>query len=194
MAAHIRLIDAAVITPPNLIEFGWGMSPVGHAFIAWDSVGVRYLSLAGQDRPQLLNDRAHDLVQTWPSSTLVENASQAARLIDRIFEQRCPLPVVLQGTEFQRRVWRELVRVPSGQIAAYSDLADRLQMPGASRAIGGALAANRIAYLIPCHRILRKNGEIGQFRWGVAVKAGLLQWESHDRVMTTSLKTADMDA
>lgn len=172
MAASFKLIDVTA-NPPTSIDFGWGESPVGVALMAWDDIGVRYLSLA----PNQSGDGLLDLRSQWPTATLVDRSDKARRLIGNVFDQGCALPVALQGSSFQRRVWRELVAIPRGQVAAYSELAAQVGSPRAARAVGSALAANRIAFLIPCHRILKKNGDIGQFRWGASLKEGLLQWE-----------------
>lgn len=176
MAARFKLIDLAVAAPntaPTSFFYGLVTSPVGDALIAWDGLGLRYLSLA----PTNESIAAHELSVLWPLSRFSENQKKANDLIGAAFESKFPLPIVLQGTEFQRRVWRELLKIPSGQVLTYVDLATRMGTPGAARAVGSALAANRIANLIPCHRIVKKNGDIGQFRWGTAVKAALLARE-----------------
>lgn len=176
MSAPLKLIDLTGLAPhtdPTQIFYGRGQSPVGVALIAWDTLGVRYLSLA----PKHGSDSAHELSALWPLSSFSENQEEATLLIEAAFQANFLLPVVLQGTEFQRRVWRELVSIPTGQVRTYVDLATQLGAPGAARAVGRALAANRIAHLIPCHRIVKKTGGIGQFRWGGAVKAALLARE-----------------
>lgn len=176
MTAKFKLIDLAVVAPvtaPTSFFYGLDTSPVGDALIAWDDLGLRYLSLA----PTKESNPAFELSMLWPLSTFCENQKEASVLIDAAFKPNFPLPIVLQGTEFQRRVWRELVGIPFGQTRTYVDLATQVGAPGAARAVGSALAANRIAYLIPCHRIVKKTGGIGQFRWGGAVKAALLARE-----------------
>jgi AraC family transcriptional regulator of adaptative response/methylated-DNA-[protein]-cysteine methyltransferase len=176
MAAPTQLIDIAAVAPeaaPTQVSYGWGASPVGDALIAWDALGVRYLSLA----PKHESDPSHELSALWPLSSFSENQNKATLLIEAAFQPNFPLPIVLQGTEFQRRVWRELVSIPFGQVRTYADLAKQVGAPTAARAVGSALAANRIANLIPCHRIIKKTGDIGQFRWGGAVKAALLSRE-----------------
>jgi AraC family transcriptional regulator of adaptative response/methylated-DNA-[protein]-cysteine methyltransferase len=176
MTEPLKLIDLTGIAPHaelTQIFYGRGQSPVSDALIAWDALGVRYLSLA----PQHGSDSAHELSTLWPLSSFSENQKKATLLIEAAFQSNFPLPIVLQGTEFQRRVWRALVSIPAGQVRTYLDLATQLGIPGAARAVGSALAANRIAQLIPCHRIVKKTGGIGQFRWGGAVKAALLARE-----------------
>lgn len=176
MAAPFKLIEIADTTrnaAPSQMVYGRSPSPVGDALIAWDALGVRYLSLA----PDQGSDSADELSTLWPLSSVLENKEKAKLLIEAAFQPNFPLPIVLQGTEFQRRVWRELVGIAEGQVRTYADLATQLGAPGAARAVGRALASNRIAFLIPCHRIIKKTGGIGQFRWGSAVKAALLARE-----------------
>ena len=180
MAAPFKLIDISAAAPeaaPTQISYGRGQSPVGDALIAWDALGVRYLSLA----PKHGSDLLHELSAQWPLSAFSENPEKATLLINAAFQSKFPMPIVLQGTEFQRRVWRELVGIPSGQVRTYVDLATQVGAPRAARAVGSALAANRIANLIPCHRVVKKTGGIGQFRWGRAVKAALLSRELLNR-------------
>ena len=89
-----------------------------------------------------------------------------------------PLPLLLRGTNFQIQVWQALLRVPAGALASYSQLAAAVGSPRAQRAVGSALAANRIAVLIPCHRVIRESGDFGPYRWGPARKCALLGWEA----------------
>ena len=88
-----------------------------------------------------------------------------------------PLPLDLRGTAFQQRVWRELTRIPRGETITYAELAKRVGSPGAVRAVGSACGANPTALVVPCHRVLRSDGALGGFRWGLARKAKLLAAE-----------------
>jgi len=83
----------------------------------------------------------------------------------------------VRGTDFQLQVWRALLEVPPGEITTYGRLAEAVGRPGAARAVGGAVAANPVAYLIPCHRVVRTSGELGGYRWGVERKRAMLEWE-----------------
>jgi AraC family transcriptional regulator of adaptative response/methylated-DNA-[protein]-cysteine methyltransferase len=88
------------------------------------------------------------------------------------------LRAVVRGSAFQVRVWRALLRVPSGALVSYGRLADAAGCPGAARAAGTAVARNRLAWLIPCHRVIRETGACGNYRWGPARKRAMLAWES----------------
>ena len=87
------------------------------------------------------------------------------------------MPLDLRGTAFQQRVWRELTRIPRGETITYAELAKRVGSPGAVRAVGSACGANPTALVVPCHRVLRSDGALGGFRWGLARKAKLLAAE-----------------
>jgi len=84
-----------------------------------------------------------------------------------------------QGSEFQQRVWQECRKIPWGQTLSYGELAERIGAPHASQAVGSALGHNPIALLIPCHRVIQKNGSLGGYRWGTNRKQDILDWERH---------------
>ena len=105
----------------------------------------------------------------------------AADWLARIFPQtpmRGSLHLLLRGTNFQIKVWEALLRIPAGEVVSYRTLARMTGNPRAQRAVGTALAHNRIALLIPCHRVIRESGDVGQYRWGSERKSALLAYES----------------
>ena len=87
------------------------------------------------------------------------------------------LPLDPHGTPYQRRVWAALTEIPRGQTCTYADLAERIGAPGSARAVGGAVARNPLALLVPCHRVVREDGSLGGYRWGVARKKAILEHE-----------------
>jgi AraC family transcriptional regulator of adaptative response/methylated-DNA-[protein]-cysteine methyltransferase len=93
-----------------------------------------------------------------------------------------PLSVLLRGTNFQIKVWEALMHISTGQLASYGDLAALAGAPQAARAVGTALAHNRIAVLVPCHRVIREGGQVGQYRWGSERKIALIAWEASRRI------------
>ena len=103
----------------------------------------------------------------------------AQSVINRFFglEDGLPIRICLSGTAFQRRVWRALLDVPAGTTVSYGEVARMVGNPGAVRAAATAVASNRVGLLVPCHRIIRNTGALGQFAWGTARKAALLEWE-----------------
>ena len=127
------------------------------------------------------------LEASFPNAEIHSDSDAAARWRDRIFDRpategAAPLPILLLGTNFQLKVWEALLTVPSGGLCSYSDLASAMGRPTATRAVASAVAANHIAYLIPCHRVIRSMGAFGQYRWGAARKRAIVGWEQAKRL------------
>lgn len=117
----------------------------------------------------------------WPHPDVIECTKRTAPFYEAIFGGNwgadASVEVLLVGTEFQKRVWTLLREVPFGETITYAELADQLGKPGAARAVGSAVGANRLACVIPCHRVVRADGKIGDFRWGRDLKTRLLAYE-----------------
>lgn len=159
------------------IRWGVGPSPFGEALVARTARGICHLSFPGGEGEDGTGVGMEELTREWPGATLLRDDDGAAELLARIFDgDRAPLH--LRGTNFQVRVWEALLRVPSGTVTAYEDVARSIGRPDAVRAVAGAVARNRIAWLIPCHRVIRKVGETGGYRWGVTRKRAMLAWET----------------
>lgn len=130
------------------------------------------------------DDPALVLSADWPEVTLRPDAVALQPLADRIFPHTAsaasgePLRVLLRGTPFQLKVWEALLRIPEGRLASYDDIAAAIGLPGASRAAGSAIGSNPVGYLIPCHRVIRKTGVLGGYRWGLTRKNALIGWEA----------------
>ncbi|WP_047243644.1 methylated-DNA--[protein]-cysteine S-methyltransferase [Chromobacterium subtsugae] len=119
----------------------------------------------------------------WPQARLRYQPGAARALAERLFSPLSPragppLALRVQGSNFQIQVWRALLAVPYGSLVSYGQLAAGMGRPQAARAVGGAVGANPVAWLIPCHRVIRAEGALGQYRWGETRKAELLGWES----------------
>ncbi len=182
---HDLMVSCEAMTPGEIklqgagmtIEFGLANSPFGRALAAWTDWGVCHLAFI---EPDPLT--AHDLVSAcWPRARLVRNDPGAGHLMSRIFPQQAstePVHLLLKGTNFQIKVWEALLGVGSAQVTSYAHLARLTGQPRAHRSVGTALAANRLAYLIPCHRVIRGNGEVGVYHWGSTRKLAMLAWES----------------
>ncbi len=158
---------------PGQLRYGIHASPVGKALIAFDEQSIHYLSFlrSGED-PQ---DR---LRAALPKTTCEPDPVTATEWGRRCFERPGdPIPVFLPGTSFEQRVWQTLARVPAGRVIDYGQLARLVGHPGAARAVGSAMAANPVAWLIPCHRVIGAGGRLGQYQPGPARKAMLLAWE-----------------
>ena len=158
------------------LRYGWSASPFGRLFTAVTERGICSLSF----HDAVNSDALAELRRDWPRATLVEDAEGAQALANTLFAKpytRGRLHLLLKGTNFQVQVWRALLRVSEGQLMSYRGLAELSGHPRASRAVGSAMARNRIAYLIPCHRVIRENGHWGGYRWGLERKLALRGWE-----------------
>ena len=157
------------------IRHGIAKTPFGAAAIAATARGVcslRFATTSGEHQ-QILR-------QHWPEANLIADQSCAQDLVRQIFSpNRTNTPLEVRGTNFQINVWRALLAIPSGKIATYRALAQALGKPQAGRAVGNALAANPVAFLIPCHRVLRSNGALGGYAWGEARKRIMLAQEAN---------------
>lgn len=160
------------------IHFAFGRSWLGSVLVARTGKGVCAILLG--DDPEVLAD---DLRKRFPRAVLTEGGADVERLMTRVssfIEEPATgldLPLDTQGTEFQRRVWEALLRIPAGKTASYTDIARRIGAPKSVRAVAQACAANSIAVAIPCHRVVRSDGELSGYRWGVDRKRALLERE-----------------
>jgi AraC family transcriptional regulator, regulatory protein of adaptative response / methylated-DNA-[protein]-cysteine methyltransferase len=157
------------------IEWGISSSPFGNTLIASSSNGIIHLSFFETNETDCYQQLIHD----WPSATLDRNDRLAAKLSRQIFQSSSTEKPKLapKGTEFQLQVWKALLKIPRGKTATYSEIAKLIGKPKASRAVGNAIGKNPIAYLIPCHRVIRTDGSLGGFRWGTNCKTKLLAQE-----------------
>jgi len=158
------------------IRYGVHETPFGPALIANTQRGICHLSFPDRQR----QDRAIAGLQgLWPSAHLEHSPVESAALLGRIFhgkEVNCekPLSLWVSGSNFQIQVWRALLQIPFARLLNYQQLAAFLDRPKAARAVGNAIAHNPVAYLIPCHRVLRQNGDFGKYHWGGSVRRLLL--------------------
>lgn len=167
------------------VRYGLHPTPFGPCLLAFTNRGICHLAfLDDTDTAQGL--ALHDLAAGWPHAMLVQDRRGSASLVSQIFERRPtnrnrPFHLLLKGTNFQVNVWQALLTIPTGRCISYQDLATRLNRPRAFRAVASAVAANSLAYLIPCHRVILKTGRIHQYRWGTARKKALIGWEAAAR-------------
>ncbi|MEQ1860066.1 MAG: methylated-DNA--[protein]-cysteine S-methyltransferase [Chthoniobacteraceae bacterium] len=158
------------------IRVGYAQSPFGLCLIGETPRGVCHLSFHdGADRD------LSELHREWPAAQVARDDREAARIASRIFtpaSRPSTVRAFVRGTEFQVRVWRALLRVPSGGVTSYGQLASAMGQPTAARAVGSAVGANAISFLIPCHRVIRETGISGNYRWGPLRKRAMLAWET----------------
>ena len=162
------------------ITYGFHPCPFGMALAMTTPRGLAGLALAdaGKERAAL-----RDMKSRWPKAKYVEDFASRAPTARRIFDAALwrkdqPLRVVLIGTDFEVRVWEKLLDIPMGKLTTYSDLATRAGSPNAARAVGAAVGKNPICFVVPCHRVIGKSGELTGYHWGITRKRAMLGWEA----------------
>jgi AraC family transcriptional regulator, regulatory protein of adaptative response / methylated-DNA-[protein]-cysteine methyltransferase len=187
---HDLFVSLEAVTPGEYrargdglrVSFGFHGTPFGECLLAVTERGVCGLAFHDGDREKAITD----LAARWPNAEIDERLQDTAPVAARIFvslegsRSRAPskpLSLLVRGTNFQVNVWRALLKIPSGRLAAYESVARAIGEPGAVRAVGTALGQNPIALLIPCHRVVRNTGALGGYRWGADRKRAMLTWE-----------------
>jgi AraC family transcriptional regulator, regulatory protein of adaptative response / methylated-DNA-[protein]-cysteine methyltransferase len=162
------------------VRYGFHPSPFGRALVMATERGLAGLAFAdpGEEQAALT-----DMKERWTRATYVEDTNGTANIARRIFEPSQwrndqPLRIVMIGTDFEVRVWETLLRIPMGNVSTYSDIARKLGNPKASRAVGTAVGKNPLSFVIPCHRVLGKSGDITGYHWGLTRKRAMLGWEA----------------
>lgn len=161
------------------IRYAVGDSSLGKVLAARSARGVCAL-LLGDDPGEL----RRDLQRRFPEEAVIEDAAGLAALLDRAIAlvespmRGLDLALDLRGTEFQTKVWQALRDIPAGATATYMDIANRIERPRAVRAVARACAANALAVAVPCHRVVRSDGNLSGYRWGVERKRSLLEREA----------------
>lgn len=162
------------------IDYGIHATPFGPMLLATTHRGICNLHfLERSDR----ETAEQYLRQEWSNATIHSNSQITQPLNDLIFssalgQEPKALTLLVKGTNFQIQVWRALLQIPPGGLTTYQTLAKLLGRPAAARAVGNAIGQNPIAYLIPCHRVIRESGELGGYRWGLERKTAMLGWEA----------------
>jgi AraC family transcriptional regulator, regulatory protein of adaptative response / methylated-DNA-[protein]-cysteine methyltransferase len=156
------------------IFWGWFDSPFGPAAVMGTTKGICGLGFAAETGAEAT---LTELFARWPRARFVEDAGTLRPWVQAAFGTGIT-PVVAIGAPFQIKVWEALVNIPTGQVTTYGDIARAIGHPGASRAVGTAIGRNPVAFLIPCHRAIRKSGALGGYHWGLPVKRAMLAWES----------------
>lgn len=181
---HDLMVSCEAVSPGQMrargagldIGYGFCATPFGEALVAWTPRGVCRLRFVDETRRAAVRD----LRAEWPRARLSADDGAAAAVAGHIFSRAptgTPLHLMLRGTNFQIKVWEALLHIPPGSVVSYGNLARTVGSPRAARAVGTAVAANPVAVLIPCHRVIRESGELGGYRWGLERKAALLAWE-----------------
>lgn len=166
----------------HALTYGRASSPFGACLIATNARGVCHFAFIDNDYARALEA----LRGEWPCASTRRDDRRAAAIAQRVFQpaeapHALSLRAYVRGTAFQLRVWRALLRIPPGKLVTYGDIAAALGRPRSARAVGTAVGHNPIAFLIPCHRVIRETGIAGGYRWGATRKRAILAWESAAR-------------
>jgi AraC family transcriptional regulator of adaptative response/methylated-DNA-[protein]-cysteine methyltransferase len=163
------------------ITAGFAESPFGTCLIAESPRGLCHLAFIEAEQDQA---GWQQLQESWPKAQLRRDDAAAAKINNQIFQRgvanntHVALRAFVRGTPFQLRVWRALLEIPTGRLVTYGRLAETIGTPAAARAVGTAVGANSLAFLIPCHRVIRETGVIGDYRWGRIRKQAMVAWET----------------
>lgn len=167
------------------IEYGFHDTPFGQALVGVTERGICWLSFIAVDQEG--RSELERMKQHWHNSLFHENSVLTSVLADKIFnplnrtKPGDKLHVLVKGTNFQIKVWEALLRLPLGSVTTYQHIAGQINSPKALQAVGSAVGSNHIAYLIPCHRVIRKDGILGEYRWGATRKKSMIGWEMAHR-------------
>ena len=193
---HDLLVSCDAVTPGEYghrgeglsISYGFHPSPFGECLVAVTGRGICALRFVMDDGRAAL---VQELRRQWPKAGISRDDGASAPYARAAFARPAdgepvPLHLYVQGTNFQIKVWEALLRIPMGSVVSYEDIAAHIGSPGASRAVGGAVGANPVLFLIPCHRVIRASGEFGGYAQGVERKKAILGWESaaQERIST----------
>ncbi|HXB39729.1 MAG TPA: methylated-DNA--[protein]-cysteine S-methyltransferase [Bacteroidia bacterium] len=187
LSAQSRVYDLFVnieaVTPQEFktkgegieIEYGIHPTPFGDCLIAVTERGICGMNFIENNENELLSD----LQSNWENARFKKNQIVTKYFSENIFEkeQNKNIKLFVKGTPFQLKVWEALLKIPFGVLVSYQTIANSVGSPGGMRAVGNAVGANPVAYLIPCHRVIRQEAIIGQYRWGTTRKKALIGWE-----------------
>ncbi len=184
---HDLFITSEAMTPGEyknrgaglIIRYGFHPSPFGNCLVAVTERGICSLSFLDQgDKKAAIMD----LRSRWIAAEFIEDAARTGEVIAEmmaLFKEPStnPMRIYLSGTNFQLKVWEALLQIPAGSVVSYQQIAFQVGIPQGGRAVGNAIADNPLPVLIPCHRVIRKNGDSGKYRFGGTRKKALLGWE-----------------
>jgi AraC family transcriptional regulator of adaptative response/methylated-DNA-[protein]-cysteine methyltransferase len=196
---HDLFVKLDAVTPGEFRDSGSGITlssgfhdtPFGEALLAMTDRGLCSLTFPEGGRRSALKE----LDERWPNATIVQQPHLTAPVAARIFhalevrdpEGLVPLGLLVRGTNFQVKVWRALLQIPTGSVATYEDIASAIGSSNAVRAVGTAIGRNPVAFLIPCHRVIRTTGALGGYRWGLPRKRAMLAWEARSATSAGTL-------
>ena len=164
------------------MAYGFHASPFGEALLIATDRGLAGLAFVDEDKGQTRQEALADMMQRWPKAHYAEasqkTASHARQIFGSEWSREQPIRLVMIGTDFDVRVWEALLKIPMGRAVSYTDIARHIGSPAASRAVGSAVGRNPISFVVPCHRVLRGDGSLGGYHWGLTRKRALIGWET----------------
>ncbi len=192
---HDHFVHIEAMTPGEFQRGGAGLhishgqagTPFGTALLAWTARGLCHLGFVDDE---VAGSPMHGLLQRWPHATYTADPARAQQWVSAMFKldqegaagdapgHPSPWSLHVAGTNFQVQVWRALLQIAPAQLSSYGQLAQAIGRPAASRAVGQAVGANPVGFLIPCHRVIQQSGAIGGYRWGPDRKRVMLAWEA----------------
>jgi len=185
---HDLFIKYESVTPGEYKTMGTGLeifygvhsSPIGYCFIAITHRGICKLSFV--EAKNTCSSELNSLALEWPKACIIKDQETTKNAVNKIFyrdeNKQDSLNLILKGSAFQLKVWEALLKIPAGEIYSYQSLATSMHKPNAVRAVASAVAKNNIAYLVPCHRVIRATGILNHYRWGANRKAAMIGLEA----------------
>lgn len=185
---HDLFVNIEAVTPGEFrghgeglkVYYGFHLSPFGPYMLAATERGICALHFVGQNE----KDKYLGLLKNqWPKAVFAENPRYTNTYHKQLFisdsdRGERKITLLLKGTNFQLKVWKALLQIPPGSLMSYDMIAKNIGSPTASRAVGTAVGANSVGFIIPCHRVINKIGAIGQYRWGAPRKKAIIGWEA----------------
>ena len=185
---HDLFVSVEAVTPGEFksrgagirVDYGFHPSPFGLCLLGLTKRGICWLSFVGNHGH---GEALREMQSCWSGAAFDKGPAATAAAARQVFsnldrQPRSSLGVLLMGTNFQLKVWKALLQIPAGAVASYETIGESIGAPTASRAVGAAVGQNPIAYLVPCHRAIRKTGLLGGYRWGEPRKRAILAWEA----------------
>ena len=159
------------------IDYGFALCVFGSALVLATAKGVCGLAFGDEGEEDAM---LSDMKARWPNADYRSNKPRAENILRQIFDpkQGGELALHLMGTPWQMKVWQALLAIPTGGLVSYGAIAQKLDCPNASRAVGAAVGRNPVSWIIPCHRVLASNGALTGYHWGVARKRAMLAVEA----------------
>jgi AraC family transcriptional regulator of adaptative response/methylated-DNA-[protein]-cysteine methyltransferase len=187
---HDLFVDHIAMTPGDYkrrgagieMNYGFHASPFGETLIVATERGISGIAFVNEDIGQTRKGALQDMMRRWPDATYQERPERTAPFVKQVFDpvtwsREQPVRLVMIGTDFEVRVWETLLKIPMGRAVSYTDIARHIGKPTASRAVGSAVGRNPISFVVPCHRVLRADGSLGGYHWGLTRKRALIGWE-----------------